>query len=164
MKPIKGLADSKILKEESRQALFLAIRQHALCVGVARATVSEIDSHNILQASLLAMQRAVSKLKLKPERILVDGNHCPNFDCDAEAVVGGDAKVDAISAASIIAKVVRDRIMIMLDQYYPGYDFGKHKGYGTPSHLTALNALGPSRIHRRTFMPVIQSLQMDLFS
>ncbi len=157
--PIAGLADSKILTEKKREALFIEIRQHALAWAVARGTVTEIDSINILRASLLAMQRAVSRLAIVPQLVLVDGNQCPLFShgtlsLKAKAIVGGDATEAAISAASIVAKVLRDRLMRMLDKKYPQYGLKKHKGYPTPEHMTALNQHGPSRIHRYSFAPV----------
>lgn len=152
--PIEGLADSKKLTEKARVRLFDEIRSKALSWSVARATVGEIDDINILQASLLAMQRAAARLKMAPELILVDGNKCPVFDCEAKAIVQGDAIEPAISAASIVAKVLRDRLMHMLDKKYPQYGFSKHKGYPTESHVEALKLHGVSRIHRLSFAPV----------
>lgn len=157
-RPIEGLNDSKKLTEKARERLFNEIRTHALAWSVARATVNEIDQINILQASLLAMQRAASKLKIAPEYILVDGNRCPLFACEAEAIVQGDALEPAISAASIVAKVLRDRLMHFFDKKYPQYGFAKHKGYPTASHVEALRAHGISRIHRRSFAPVTDCL------
>lgn len=157
-RPIKGLADSKKLSEQIRNKLFQEIRQKALAFAFARGTVAEIESINILQASLLAMQRAVARLKIIPFRVLVDGNFCPQFACEARAIIQGDAIEPAISAASIVAKVIRDRLMVMLDKKYPDYGFAKHKGYATPQHLETLQRLGPTRIHRRTFAPVRESL------
>lgn len=161
-RPIKGLADSKILSEPVRMQLFEEIRKKALAYAFARGSVAEIDRINILQASLLAMQRAVARLKISPSKVLVDGNRCPEFSCKAEAIVSGDAKEPAISAASIVAKVVRDRLMTMLDKIYPHYGFAQHKGYATPQHLENLQKLGPTRIHRRTFAPVEASLQVKV--
>lgn len=153
-RPIAGLNDSKKLTEKRRNQLFLEIRQHALAWSVARATVAEIDEINILRASLLAMQRAVSQLKIAPHKVLVDGNHCPLFACDAEAIIKGDETEPAISAASIVAKVLRDRLMIMLHRHYPQYGLGGHKGYPTAAHIEALQMHGVSRIHRLSFGPV----------
>lgn len=152
--PIKGLADSKQLTEIKRNQLFKEIRQKALAWSVARATVSEIDSINILQASLLAMQRAFTSLKIMPHKVLIDGNKLPSINCKAEAIINGDALEPAISAASIVAKVLRDRLMYMLDKKYPQYGFAKHKGYSTSLHIEALHKHGPCRIHRQTFAPV----------
>lgn len=157
-RPIEGLNDSKKLTEKKRDALFELIRERALAWSVARATVQEIDHINILQASLLAMQRAVAKLSIQPQLVLVDGNRCPLFPCEARAIIGGDATEPAISAASIVAKVLRDRYMHLLDRYYPQYAFAKHKGYGTALHLECLIANGVSRIHRRSFAPVAELL------
>ena len=152
--PIAGLADSKKLTEKRRDLLFAEIRQHALAWSVARATVAEIDEINILQASLLAMQRAVSSLKIAPGKVIVDGNHCPLFPCEAEAIIKGDQTEPAISAASIVAKVLRDRYMQMLHRRYPQYGFAGHKGYPTSAHVHALQEHGISRVHRLTFGPV----------
>jgi ribonuclease HII len=158
-RPITGLADSKTLTEKQREKLFQEIRQHALAWSAARAIVSEIDSINILRATFLAMQRAVMRLPLAPNRVLVDGHIAPPFSCEAIAIVKGDESEPAISAASIVAKVLRDRIMIMLDRKYPCYGFAQHKGYGTALHLEALKQHGPCRIHRRSFAPVAAMLQ-----
>jgi ribonuclease HII len=152
--PIAGLADSKRLAVRQRELLAVQIRRWARAWGVGRAEVEEIDALNILQATLLAMQRACVALGCLPDRVLVDGLYCPAIGCPVEAVVGGDASVPAISAASILAKVTRDREMEALDQRYPGYGFARHKGYGTPEHLKALQRLGPSPIHRLSFAPV----------
>ena len=157
--PIKGLADSKKLTARRREKLFDEIRAKALCCSVALATVEEIDRLNILQATMLAMQRAVKGLRLKPAKVLVDGNRLPVLDVVAEAIVSGDALVPAISAASILAKVTRDRMLDELHQQYPGYGFDRHKGYGTADHLRALRELGPLPAHRRSFSPVAQLLQ-----
>jgi len=158
MAPIKGLADSKKLTERQRERLYDEIRAKALCCSVAQASVSEIDSLNILQATMLAMRRAVQGLRLKPVKVLVDGNRLPSLDVMAEAVVGGDALVPAISAASILAKVTRDRLLMELHERHPDYGFDRHKGYGTAQHLEALRRLGPLPEHRRTFSPVAQCL------
>ncbi len=153
--PINGLTDSKLLSAKKRAQLFIEIQNNALAWAIARAEVAEIDAINILQASLLAMQRAVLALNLLPELILVDGNKCPtHLPCQAQAIVKGDRTIPAISAASILAKVARDHEMCLLDQQYPGYDFAIHKGYGTKMHMIALNQLGVSPIHRRSFAPV----------
>lgn len=152
--PIEGLADSKKLTQKRREKLFAEIRAKALTWSVARATVPEIDDINILQASMLAMQRAVAKLKVPPTKVLVDGNRCPQFACPAEAIVKGDQKEAAISAASIVAKVLRDRLMLFLDKRYPQYNFAGHKGYPTAAHVAALKEHGVSRVHRLSFAPV----------
>jgi ribonuclease HII len=152
--PIVGLADSKKLTAARREALFDEIRAKALCCSVAQASVEEIDRLNILQATMLAMQRAVEGLRLKPHKVLVDGNRLPRLDVLAEAIVKGDDKVPAISAASILAKVTRDRMLLALDQAHPGYGFARHKGYGTAEHLEALATLGATPHHRRSFAPV----------
>jgi ribonuclease HII len=152
--PIEGLTDSKQLSESRREELAGIIKQHALAWAVGRAEVEEIDALNILQASLLAMQRAVEGLSVAPQHVMVDGNRCPKFPCPASAIVKGDSLVPAISAASIIAKVTRDREMLQLDQQYPGYGLQSHKGYPTKKHIEALNRLGVSPIHRTTFGPV----------
>lgn len=153
-RPIEGLNDSKKLSEARREALFPLIQQQALAWCIARAEVEEIDRLNILQATLLAMQRAVAGLSITPQRVLVDGNRCPKLPMPAAAVVKGDSRVPAIAAASILAKVARDREMGELDLRYPGYGLAKHKGYPTPLHLAALRQLGVTPIHRRSFAPV----------
>ena len=157
--PIRGLADSKQLSPRRREHLYDEIRAKALCCSIAQASVEEIDRLNILQATLLAMQRAVKGLRLKPTKVLVDGNRLPSLDVLAEAVVSGDSLVPAISAASIIAKVTRDRLLDDLHALHPGYGFDRHKGYGTAQHLQALQALGPLDVHRRSFAPVARALQ-----
>ena len=156
--PIQGLADSKKLTALRRERLFDEIRAKALCCSIAEASVEEIDRLNILQATLLAMRRAVACLRLKPNKVLVDGNRLPTLEVLAEAVVGGDALVPAISAASILAKVHRDRWCLTLDQQYPQYGFAQHKGYGTAAHLAALRAHGPCAQHRTSFRPVAELL------
>jgi ribonuclease HII len=158
MNPIKGLNDSKKLSPMRREKLYDEIRAKALCCSVAQASVKEIDQLNILQATLLAMRRAVEGLRLKPHKVLVDGNRLPVLDVLAEAIVRGDATVPAISAASILAKVTRDRWCQELDQRYPQYGFAGHKGYGTAVHLAALLAHGACPEHRKTFAPVAQVL------
>ena len=157
--PIAGLADSKKLSAARRDRLYDEIRAKALCCCVAQASVEEIDRLNILQATLLAMRRAVAGLRLKPGLVLVDGNRLPLLEMRAEAIVKGDAKVAAISAASILAKVTRDRGLALLDQCYPQYGFARHKGYGTAEHLQALRLHGPCPEHRSSFAPVAQAAQ-----
>jgi ribonuclease HII len=152
--PITGLNDSKKLTEKRRETLFDEIQLKAKSWCIARATVAEIDRINILQASLLAMHRAVQGLHVQPEHVLVDGNKLPKWHYPAEAVVKGDSRVAAISAASILAKVARDREMIELDKQYPGYGFAEHKGYPTKAHMDALEMLGVTPIHRVSFAPV----------
>ena len=156
--PIQGLADSKKLTALRRERLFDEIRAKALCCSIAEASVEEIDRLNILQATLLAMRRAVAGLRLKPNKVLVDGNRLPTLEVLAEAIVGGDALVPAISAASILAKVHRDRWCLTLDEQYPQYGFAQHKGYGTAAHLAALRAHGPCAQHRTSFRPVAELL------
>jgi len=158
-RPVAGLADSKKLSEKRRGELAQEIRESALAWSLGRAEVEEIDRLNILHASLLAMQRAVQGLGLAPEMVLVDGNRCPALDCPAQAVVKGDALVPAISAASIIAKVSRDREMVALDARYPGYGLAQHKGYPSRVHLQALRELGVLPIHRRSYAPVRLALE-----
>lgn len=163
-KPIEGLADSKKLSEKKRESLFAEIQDKAFAFCVARASVDEIDRLNILHASLLAMRRAVEGLHVEPHHVLVDGNRLPQWRYSSEAVVQGDALVAAISAASILAKVTRDKEMCALDEVYPGYGFAIHKGYPTKLHLSALQALGPSPVHRRGYAPVRDALaQIPLF-
>lgn len=159
MNPIAGLNDSKKLSEKRREKLYDAILAKALCCSIAQASVEEIDRLNILQATLLAMRRAVDGLRLKPVKVLVDGNRLPVLDVRAEAIVQGDAKVPAISAASILAKVHRDRLCLQLHAQYPAYGFDRHKGYGTAEHLQALQAHGPTPWHRLSFAPVARSVR-----
>ncbi|WP_296508650.1 ribonuclease HII [Rhodoferax sp.] len=158
LRPIAGLNDSKKLTAARREKLFDEIRAKALCCSIAQATVEEIDEINILQATLLAMRRAVEGLRLKPAKVLVDGNRLPVLDVLAEAIVKGDATVPAISAASILAKVTRDRWCAELDARYPQYGFATHKGYGTAMHLAALQTHGACPEHRKTFAPVTRVL------
>lgn len=163
-RPIAGLADSKKLSEKKRDFLFEEIQEKALAFCIARASVSEIDKLNILQASLLAMRRSVEGLSIQPEHVLVDGNKIPVWSYSAESVVKGDSRVAAISAASILAKVTRDRELIALDKIYPGYGLADHKGYPTKAHLEALARLGVTPIHRTSFGPVKAQLeQLELF-
>ncbi|OTQ48297.1 ribonuclease HII [Gilliamella apis] len=153
-KPIEGLTDSKKLSEKKREALFDIIKQDALAWCVARASVDEIDELNILHATMLAMQRAVSGLNIKPNYVLVDGNRCPNFGIRTQAVVKGDLLVAEISAASILAKVTRDREMVELDKLYPQYGLAKHKGYPTKDHLNAIEQHGVNHLYRKSFAPI----------
>jgi len=153
-RPIRGLDDSKKLAGAVRIDLAQRIHERARAWAVASASVAEIDAMNILRASLLAMQRAVETLKLAPDEVLVDGLHCPPLAVSVRAVVGGDAKVKAISAASILAKTARDEEMIRLHRLFPDYGFDRHKGYPTPDHLEALRRIGPCPEHRRGFAPV----------
>lgn len=159
--PIAGLNDSKKLSAKRRERLYDEIRAKALCCSVAMASVEEIDRLNILQATLLAMQRAVKGLRLKPSKVLVDGNRLPTLDVLAEAVVGGDATVKAISAASILAKVSRDRWADELHLRHPAYGFDRHKGYGTAEHMAALQRHGVLAEHRRSFAPVARLCAPD---
>ena len=159
--PIKGLADSKKLTARQRDRLYDEIRAKALCCSVAEASVEEIDQINILQATLLAMRRAVEGLRLKPHKVLVDGNRLPVLDVLAEAIVQGDAKVQAISAASILAKVHRDRWCETIDRDYPQYGFASHKGYGTAVHMQALKTFGATPWHRQSFAPVAAVLAVS---
>jgi ribonuclease HII len=152
--PILGLADSKVLSPAKRERLFDEIRAKALCCCIAQASVEEIDRLNILHATMLAMRRAVEGLRLRPNRVLVDGNRLPPLSVAAEAIVKGDAKVGAISAASILAKVHRDRLCLQLHEVHPEYGFDGHKGYPTAAHLQALREHGPCAHHRRSFAPV----------
>jgi ribonuclease HII len=158
LQPIKGLADSKLLTPRKRATLYDEIRARALCCSIAEATVEEIDRLNILQATLLAMRRAVEGLRLKPGKVLVDGNRIPVLKVAAEAVIGGDATVAAISAASILAKVHRDRLCLSLHEQHPQYGFDGHKGYATREHLSALRMHGACPQHRRSFAPVREVL------
>ncbi|EKN48428.1 Ribonuclease HII [Pseudomonas viridiflava] len=153
-RPILGLNDSKKLTEARREKLFDEIQEKALCWFIARAEVEEIDELNILHATMLAMKRAVEGLSIIPKLALIDGNRCPQLSVPSASVVQGDAKVPAIAAASILAKVSRDREMAAFELIYPGYGMGGHKGYPTPVHLEALARLGPTPIHRRSFAPV----------
>jgi ribonuclease HII len=157
-KPILGLADSKKLSEKKRDALAIAIKQNALAWAISSSSVEEIDSINILQASLLAMQRAINAMQAQfgvtPDLVQVDGNKCPKIDLPCEAIVQGDSKVPAISAASILAKTARDAELYLLDKQYPMYGFAQHKGYPTAAHLALLEQHGVSAIHRRSYAPV----------
>ncbi|GAB1394824.1 ribonuclease HII [Rhodocyclaceae bacterium] len=159
-RPISGLADSKKLSAARREKLAAEIRAKALAWCVAEASVEEIDSLNILQATLLAMQRAVAGLTLTPSEVLIDGNRCPKLSLPARAIIGGDASVAEISAASILAKTVRDAGLLDLHAQYPAYGFDRHKGYGTAAHLEALRRFGPTPLHRRSFAPVREQLAL----
>jgi len=159
LNPVRGLADSKTLTALRREKLYDEIRAKALCCSIGEASVDEIDTLNILEATMLAMRRAVDGLRLKPVKVLVDGNRLPRLDVLAEAIVKGDAKVQAISAASILAKVHRDRWCIEFHQQYPQYGFDGHKGYGTAEHMAALRAHGACPQHRKSFAPVAQVLR-----
>ena len=158
-RPIEGLRDSKKLSEARRDALAIQIRETALAWSVARASVAEIDEINILQASLLAMKRAVQALNPQPGYVLVDGNRLPRWEYASEPVVKGDDRVPAIAAASILAKVQRDQELVALEQEYPGYGFAAHKGYPTAVHLQALKTLGVTPAHRRSYAPVREILE-----
>ncbi len=158
---IEGLADSKALTGGKREKLAVKIKEHSLAWAIGRAEFDEIDNINILKASLLAMKRAVEALSLTPDYVLVDGNHCPQISYPVEAIIKGDSKVAAISAASIIAKVTRDKEMEKMEESYPGYGFAKHKGYPTKQHLQALEDLGICPIHRRSYAPVRRIYESD---
>lgn len=160
-RPVAGLKDSKKLSAPRREQLALEIRECALAWSVARATVVEIDKHNILQASLLAMHRAVLALAPQPAYVLVDGNRLPRWEYASEPVVRGDDRVPAIAAASILAKVQRDSELVELEELYPGYGFAAHKGYPTAAHLAALQRLGVTPVHRRSFAPVRALLESE---
>ncbi|MDQ5892913.1 MAG: ribonuclease [Pseudomonadota bacterium] len=157
-RPIVGLADSKQLSEKRRLALYDEIKEKALAWSLGRAEPEEIDQLNILHATMLAMQRAVAGLAVVPDFVLIDGNRCPALPMPAQAVVKGDSRVAEISAASIMAKVTRDREMVELDQRFPAYGFAQHKGYPTAFHLEKLAALGATEFHRRSFAPVKRAL------
>jgi len=157
--PIDGLADSKTLSALQRETLAVQIRAHSTTWALGMASVEEIDRLNILQATLLAMQRAVQGLAMTPDLVLVDGNRAPRLSCPVRTVVRGDALIKSISAASILAKVARDAILLDLDDEYPGYGFALHKGYPTAAHRRALESLGPSPVHRRSFAPVRRLLE-----
>ncbi|HVF65387.1 MAG TPA: ribonuclease HII [Casimicrobiaceae bacterium] len=160
-RPVRGIADSKLLTPERREELAIKIRARAIAWATGSADVSEIDTINILHATMLAMSRAVAALPIAPEEALVDGNRCPTLACRVRAIIGGDRDVRSISAASIIAKTTRDAMLREYDKVYPLYGFAQHKGYATPEHLAALDLHGPCPIHRRSFAPVVQS-ELDL--
>jgi ribonuclease HII len=159
--PILGLSDSKKLTSNKRDSLYHVILTQALGVSIGRAAVSEIDEFNILQASLLAMERAVSSLNILPKYVLVDGIHLPNWNYKSQAIIKGDQKVASIAAASIVAKVFRDRELVSLDSVYPQFDFRANKGYPTKKHLRALVKYGPCPIHRFSFAPVLKNVRAD---
>ncbi len=156
MHRIRGLRDSKELTARARERLAVEIRRHAIAWAVAQSEVGEIDCINILQATLLAMRRAVERLGQRPDVAWIDGPHCPPLECAARAIIGGDRDIAAISAASILAKTDRDAMLVELDREYPVYGFCRHKGYSTPEHLAALAVHGPCPAHRRSFAPVAQ--------
>lgn len=160
--PVAGLRDSKLLAPARREALALVIRERAVAWATGSADVAEIDSLNILHATMLAMRRAVEALPVAPGEALIDGNRCPSLACRTRAIVKGDRDVAAISAASILAKTTRDALLVELDRIYPQYGFAQHKGYCTPEHLAALERHGPCVLHRRSFAPVVQA-EMDLW-
>jgi ribonuclease HII len=153
---LRGLRDSKLLTPQAREELAREIRMHALAWAVAESDVGEIDALNILQATLLAMKRAIERLDTRPEVVWIDGLHCPVLDCPARAIVDGDRLIAAIAAASILAKTARDAMLVEIDRSYPEYGFARHKGYATPEHLAVLRQLGPCPVHRRYFAPVAQ--------
>lgn len=161
--PINGLKDSKQLSAKRRDELAALIRERAVAHALGRAEVAEIDQLNILQATLLAMRRAVAGLAVQPERVFVDGNHRPDLNVPTVAVIGGDALLPPISAGAILAKTARDAEMTRLAADYPGYGFERHKGYGTRAHLAALRALGPCPIHRRSFAPVAAAAKLERY-
>jgi ribonuclease HII len=154
---VRGLRDSKVMTPEQREEVAVDIRAKAIAWAVAASDVGEIDALNILRATLLAMRRAVQALAIQPVEALVDGDHCPALDCRVYAIIKGDRDVPAISAASIIAKTARDAMLVTLDREYPMYGFARHKGYGTPEHLAALDLHGPCPHHRKSFAPVLQA-------
>ncbi|MGI9245647.1 MAG: ribonuclease HII [Steroidobacteraceae bacterium] len=165
-RPIRGIADSKVLAPEVRDELAARIRDRCIAYGLGWADPCEIDAINILQATMLAMRRALLALRCHPAHVIVDGDRCPSLaglalDCSIEAVVAGDASVSCVGAASILAKTARDEFMRELCGRYPGYGFAGHKGYGTPEHLEALRRLGPSPVHRRSFAPVQSAVLAD---
>jgi len=166
-RPIRGVADSKVLSADERTALCAIIRRDALCFGIGWADRAEIDALNILQATFLAMRRALLAMTLMPDHVLVDGNRLPHLGglggpITARAIVGGDATEPAISAASILAKTARDEYMNHMDTLYPGYSFATHKGYGTPTHQRLLELHGPCPLHRRSFAPLRLMIEADL--
>jgi ribonuclease HII len=154
---IRGLRDSKVMTADARDRVAVEIRAKSIAWAWAASDVGEIDALNILRATLLAMRRAVEALAVQPLEALIDGDHCPVLACPAYAIIKGDRDVPAISAASIIAKTTRDAMLVILDREYPVYGFARHKGYGTPEHLAALDLHGPCPAHRRTFAPVVQA-------
>ncbi len=158
---IPGLKDSKKLSEKQRNTLCALIKTQATCWAIGLASVEEIDKINILNASLLAMKRAVENLRIKPAKALIDGNRCPELALPMQAIIGGDNLIVEISAASIVAKVTRDAMMVEFEKHYPHHGFAKHKGYGTPEHIKALAAHGITPLHRKSFAPVKEHLLMD---
>jgi len=158
-RPIEGLADSKKLSEKKREFLYPQIIESVLSYSIAQASVDEIDDINILQASLLAMKRAIEGLDVTPEHVLVDGNKAPDIAISVDTIVKGDSKIASISAASILAKVERDRMMVEYHELYPQFSFHKHKAYGSKQHMAELNEFGPLPVHRKTFAPVRRLLE-----
>jgi ribonuclease HII len=152
--PLPGLADSKKFSPKRREELFAIIKKRCLAWSVGRAEVHEIDNINILQASLLAMQRAIAKLSIEPDKVLVDGKFCPDIPYPTQGIINGDQIIPVISAALIMAKVMRDREMVIYDAYYPEYGFAEHKGYGTQKHIMAIEKHGITSLHRRSFKPI----------
>ena len=161
--PVKGLNDSKKLSEKKRFELEPLIIKNALCYAVVHVSVETIEEINILQASLLGMQQAVAALDVVPDEVLVDGNKCPEFSQPAQAIIGGDGKIAEISAASILAKNARDRLMVEMAKEFPHYGFEKHKGYGTKYHLEQLTIHGPCKHHRKSYAPIAKLMQGELF-
>ena len=161
--PIAGLDDSKKLSEQKRMALVDVIKSEALAWSVVHVEVDKIDQINIFQATMLGMQQAVKALDMVPQKVLVDGNKSPDFGVAAEAIVGGDGKIAAISAASILAKTTRDLLMVEMDKAFPNYGFAQHKGYGTKQHVAAIHEYGPCKHHRKSFSPVRDLIQKELF-
>ena len=159
---VRGLKDSKLLAPDIREALAKKIKDRAIAFAIAQASVQEIDSLNILRAALLAMRRAVEALGVLPDEALIDGTFCPELPCPSRAIIGGDRRRNAISAASILAKTARDAEMCRLHERYPQYGFAEHKGYSTPEHLAMLERHGPCQIHRRSFEPVRRLLNPEL--
>ena len=160
--PVPGLDDSKKLTEKRRNELFPLIQSRALAWSVIEVSAVEIDEVNILQATMLGMQRAVAALRPSPELALIDGNRAPRFPCESRTIVQGDSLEPCISAASILAKVTRDRFMLEMNERFPGYGFDRHKGYPTAAHMASLSELGPCEIHRKSFAPVRDALQRQL--
>lgn len=164
LRPIAGLADSKTLSQSRREQLLALIVSQAKAVSIGRADHQEIDKLNILQATMLAMRRALIGLEILPAKALIDGNRVPDVEIECDAIIKGDQSVACIQAASIVAKVTRDREMVAIDSRYPGYGFAEHKGYGTKSHLAAIHELGPCPIHRTSFRPISQLIALQVMA